>query len=77
MGWSSGSGLFGELIDSLMKHVSDDDDRKAIYLDMIEAFEAHDWDTLDECVGVDDVYDEIYEERYPSDDDEDYSEDDE
>lgn len=66
MGWSSGTSLFEDLINTLMKNVHDDEDRKAIYLDMIEAFEAHDWDNLDECVGIDNVYDEIYEERFPT-----------
>jgi hypothetical protein len=76
MGWSSGSRLFGALIESLQKNVPDDDDRKSIYQDMIEAFQDYDWDNLDECLGEDEVYDELYEELYPTEDDNDYFEDD-
>lgn len=76
MGWSSGTGLFASLIESAVKNVPDDDDRKQLYLDMLEAFESHDWDNLDEVVGLDEVYDDIYNDRYPS-DEEDENEDEE
>lgn len=57
MGWSGGSHLFSEVITTLQKHVQDEDDREAIYVELIDAFEEADWDTLDECMGEDPAYD--------------------
>lgn len=65
MGWSSGSRVFGDAIKAIKPNVPDKDTRKKIYVKLIEAFEEADWDTLDECLGEDEAYDEIYNERYP------------
>jgi hypothetical protein len=65
MGWSRGSGLFSELIWIMMKTVPEDKVRREIYEHMLDAFEENDWDTQDECVGPDQVFDELFEERYP------------
>lgn len=70
MGWSSGSSLFGDLINTLMKNVPDDDVREAIYSDMIDAFRDADWDNLDECLGEDPVYDSLFKDIYPDSDSE-------
>lgn len=67
MGWASGSRLFGDVIKAIQPRVPDRAVRKAIYQDLMEAFEDMDWDTLDECLGKDEVYDEIFNERYPDD----------
>lgn len=67
MGWSGG-GLFGELIHIVQKNVPDEDSRREIYEHMIDSFRDCDWDELDECLGVDTVYDDIYEELYPTED---------
>jgi hypothetical protein len=64
MGWSSGSALFGDVISVIKPNVPDKKVRKKMYLELIASFEDADWDTLDECLGEDDVYDEIYNERY-------------
>lgn len=66
MGWSGGSRLFGSLITTLMENVPEDAAREAIYRDMVDAFQDADWDTLDECLGDDEVYDAIYEELFPN-----------
>jgi hypothetical protein len=66
MGWSKGSDLYSELIWILMKTVPEDNVRKEIYEHMFDAFENLDWDNPDECVGPDEVFDEIYEERFPA-----------
>lgn len=62
MGWASGSRLASDLIDALSEIVDDDTTRQAIYARMIEIFEDHDCDTLDECCGIDAAFDEAWEE---------------
>lgn len=69
MGWASGSILFAEVIDVLQKAIPDKEARKVALTHLIDCFEEADWDTLDECLGQDPVYDEIYNERYPPEDD--------
>lgn len=56
MGWSSGSHLMYEIIQSLKKEVKDDKVRQAIYEDIIPAFEDFDCDTLYECIEMDKAY---------------------
>ena len=66
MSWNACAGLFGELIYVTMKSVPDDDSRREIYEHMIDSFIENDWDAFDECKGVDPIYDEIIDERFPS-----------
>jgi hypothetical protein len=65
MGWCSGGRLFDDVIDTLKKNVSDEDERKAVYLDLIVAFENFDCDVLQECMGVDDMFDEAIRVQHP------------
>lgn len=65
MGWSSGSRLFDTVIQAISNEVSDVEARKRIYRPLIDSFEEMDWDTQDECQGLDPAYDELYNERYP------------
>lgn len=69
MGWSSGSELAGELVGLIKQNVPDKKARRTIYRKMIDIFEANDCDTLCECLEIDDVYDTVYFELYPSDED--------
>lgn len=62
MGWSSGSRVADDLIKALQESVEDDYIREEFYKKMIEIFEDHDCDTLDECVGVDAAFDSAFEE---------------
>lgn len=62
MGWSSGSRVADDLIKALSETVEDDYIREEFYRKMIEIFEDHDCDTLDECVGVDAAFDSAFEE---------------
>jgi hypothetical protein len=62
MGWSSGSRVADDLIKALSETVDDDYVREAFYKKMIEIFEDHDCDTLDECCGVDAAFDSAFEE---------------
>ena len=71
MGWSSGSGLFAEIAEVIADTVADEDDRRIIYEAMIEAFMDRDCDTLEECVGIDHVLDEVLVESSSEEEDED------
>ena len=62
MGWNSGSRVADDLIKALSETVEDDYVREEFYKKMIEIFEDHDCDTLDECVGVDAAFDSAFEE---------------
>ena len=62
MGWGSGSSLFADIAEVIADTVADEDDRRTIYEAMIEAFMDRDCDTLDECLGIDHVLDEVLEE---------------
>jgi hypothetical protein len=68
MGWASGSRLASELIDAAKATITNEVERTSFYEQMIYAFEDADCDTMDECVGRDEVFDEVWEELYPSDD---------
>lgn len=65
MGWSSGSSLFSEIISVIKDNVIDDLIRKEIYTSLIPAFEEEDCDTLEECLGEDDAFDDAYHDYYP------------
>ena len=69
MGWSSGSLLFNEVINTIKNNVVDDYKcRKIIYRSLITAFEEiGDCDTLDECRGKDEAFDEAWFELYGED----------
>lgn len=58
MAWSRGADLFSEIAEMIFDKVGDEDDRKAIYEEMIELFEDFDCDNLAECAGIDFILDE-------------------
>jgi hypothetical protein len=58
MAWSRGADLFSEIAEMIFDKVGDEDDRKAIYDEMIELFEDFDCDNLHECAGIDFILDE-------------------
>lgn len=59
MGWASGSELAKRVAKSAQQHITDPDERKAFYQEMIEAFEEFDCDTLYEIVEFDDNADPL------------------
>jgi hypothetical protein len=65
MGWASGNRLFLEIIQSAKKHIPDPKIRKEFYKEVIIAFEDHDWDTQDECLGEDKAFTEAIKELHP------------
>lgn len=71
MGWASGSRLAAELIEAAKATFASEDERESFYEKMIYAFEDADCDTLDEATGIDDAFDRVWDDLYPSDDYED------
>lgn len=65
MGWASGSGLFGEIIDAVKPVVKAKKARVKLYKKLISAFEDHDWDSQQECEGEDPAYDQALRELHP------------
>ena len=65
MSWSRGSELFEEFINILKEQVLDENIRIEIYKQLIPVFEDLDCDTLDECIGKDDIFDEVYKDINP------------
>lgn len=79
MGWARGSELLNKLIISLMTELPGPDhhsSRSQIYTDWIEAFEDLDMDTFNECLDIDEAFDEAYLLKYPEDFDIDLEDDD-
>jgi len=69
MGWSGGSRMMDDVIDLMGKHVKDKRLREKLYRGLIEIFEDNDCDTLYECVGHDKVFDEVWDDLYPPEED--------
>ena len=68
MGWASGSELLGTILEAFeVEDLVPIDAKRRIYRRMIEAFEDRDCDTIEECLGIDDDFDEVWYEIYPSD----------
>lgn len=65
MGWSSGSLIFRDLINTLVDAEIEDEVRSQIYESMIQTFEDYDCDNLDECLGKDKVFDDVFKELNP------------
>lgn len=66
MGWASGSDLLGQMI-NLVEYYKDSLPAKKVgmYMDMIEAFEDHDCDTVEECLGKSKDFDKAFKRLYP------------
>lgn len=72
MGWSSGSEIFSEIIESLIEAEVEDSQRETIYNRLIEVFVDMDCDTLYECLDKDSVFDKCLNELYPDETEEEY-----
>ncbi len=62
MSWASGSKVLSEIIEAVDRHVLDDSDKMSLYKDLILIFEEYDCDTIDECLEIDSMFDEVYSE---------------
>ncbi len=61
MGWASGSDIAVEIVKAVKENVPDKKARKRIYIAVKDALESHDWDTQDEAMGIDPLFDEVLE----------------
>ena len=64
MGWSDGSIFAEQYIKVCSKHVKDKKERKKLYVEYIEFLTDQDWDTENESMGVDPVWDEAMKEYW-------------
>ncbi len=71
MGWARGSEVMDGIILAVRGQVEDVKTRKAIYRDVVKVLRDQDWDTMDESLGVDSAYDELYAELWPDEEDDD------
>lgn len=69
MGWASGSSLMQAIIEAAQKELDcGGKDKLRFYKKCILAFKYHDCDTLDECRGIDPLFDKALEALNPSQD---------
>jgi len=66
MGWASGSQVMDGIISVVKKEINDPEVRTKLYRGIIEVLEGEDWDTQNECEGIDDEYDKALMELHPS-----------
>lgn len=66
MGWSSGTKIMSDIIDTIKPRVEDPESRRYIYHKIIMAFEVGDWDTQSECMGRDAAFDAALKDLHPS-----------
>lgn len=65
MGWCSGSSVAGPLIEVLKVEVSSTLARERIYEVLLNTLISQDWDTVDECLGIDEHFDLVVSRNYP------------
>jgi hypothetical protein len=66
MGWAGGSSVAIAIIESDGVQMLEDCLRKPVLEGVLDALEGADWDTVDEAMGIDPVFDEIVLERHPN-----------
>lgn len=65
MGWASGTYLAEPVIEAAKERISDQKSRAEFYKVFLAAMEDLDWDTQDEVIGIDDVFDAVLREAHP------------
>ena len=68
MSWARGSMILTDIVSVISENVTSDDAKYQIYDQLIDIFESADCDTIDECLEIDDVFDEVYYDKYPEED---------
>ena len=76
MGWTSGSSIMSEIIETVENLVPNFNTRKEMYKRFIEIFENEDCDTLEECLDDSLAYKEAFQEVHPTYGDDDFYEED-
>jgi hypothetical protein len=57
MGWSGGTMVMNDLMDTVCKYVGDDEVRVQMYEEIIVTLQSMDWDCAGECEGRDPAFD--------------------
>jgi hypothetical protein len=57
VGWGSGSQLLGEVVELIDPYIYGDVAKARVYAKLIDLFEDHDCDTIDEARGVSESFD--------------------
>lgn len=65
MGWASGSEIANDMITCPAIQRLQDDERKPIFNTLYKSLRSMDWDTVDESMGIDPVFDEVVRENEP------------
>ena len=68
MGWASATPLFEIIIKEAMVAIPDDKARSKFYGPVLDAFCDADWDCVDECLGIDQAFDDIVDDDWKEDD---------
>lgn len=66
MGWAGGGRVMEPIIKTIKKCVPDEKIRVRMYKDIINALEDADWDTQDECIGLDTAFDAALKRLHPN-----------
>jgi hypothetical protein len=59
MGWASGSDIMESVICAVAAEVKDFDAKYRIYKEVYADMRNADWDTVDECLGIDPAFDQV------------------
>lgn len=65
MGWARGSDIATDMVDAIAHSNIPIDDARKLYKRLIHSLESNDWDTQDEAMGIDPVFDEVMRDIHP------------
>ncbi len=65
MGWASGSQVAIDIINGIAVQLLEDGLKRGVFADVLDALEAADWDTVDEAMGIDPMFDEVVRDKHP------------
>jgi len=71
MGWATGSDIAITVVEAVYANVRSKEARREIYELFFQALKQHDWDSEDDTVGIDPIWDEILKDYGFLEDDED------
>lgn len=66
MGWASGSDIACDMIRAIRDNVQSHGTKSVLYLTLLDTLEAQDWDTVDEAMGIDPLFDKAVYTRHPN-----------
>lgn len=65
MGWSGGTEIMSTIIEQAMKYIPFEKNRTGFYREVIKPMENADWNTEEECLGIDPCFDQLLLEKNP------------